>query len=376
MLCLTNATLVTPSGVVQGALYCGNGHIDDLGAQTRVPGAQDVDGDYILPGLVEIHTDNIEKHAVPRSGVRWPHTLGAIVAHDAHMVISGVTTVMDAVSAGEFSPIRMRREIFSESLDALDKAQEHELLRADHFLHVRCELADRAVVEMFDSVKDHERLRLVSLMDHTPGQRQWRDLDKFKSFHADKKWTDDDVLAEVRRLQKIQAEFAGPNRETILSICRERELPLASHDDTTVEHVEETARLGIGISEFPTTREAASRARELGQAVVMGAPNVVRAVSHSGNASALELARDGLVDILSSDYMPGSLLQAVFVLAQKLDMPLPEALAKVTANPAKALGLNDRGELVPGRRADLLRVRIVDGVPVVINVWRQGKLVM
>ncbi|SFM03674.1 alpha-D-ribose 1-methylphosphonate 5-triphosphate diphosphatase [Desulfomicrobium norvegicum] len=376
LLCCTNARLVMPDGVVHGSLTAENGRIRDVDAPTSIPGALDFKGDYLLPGLVEIHTDNIEKHFLPRSGVRWPTSLSAILAHDTHMVGAGITTVLDAVSAGEFSAKRMRREIFTATLEALAQAMDNDLLRAEHLLHIRCELADRAVVEMFTSVMDHKLLHLVSIMDHTPGQRQWSDLEKYRSFHADKKWTDEELLAEIERLRAVQKSHAEPNRAIILNLCAERNLPLASHDDTTAGHVEETARLGMGIAEFPTTREAASRARELGLATVLGAPNIVRGESHSGNVSALDLAAEGLVDILSSDYMPASLLQAPFVMAQRLGMPLHEALATVTANPARALGLTDRGELLPGKRADLLRVRMVDDVPVVVAVWREGRQVI
>ena len=376
LLCCTNARLVMPDGVVHGSLTAENGRIRDVDAPTSIPGALDFKGDYLLPGLVEIHTDNIEKHFLPRSGVRWPTSLSAILAHDTHMVGAGITTVLDAVSAGEFSAKRMRREIFTATLEALAQAMDNDLLRAEHLLHIRCELADRAVVEMFTSVMDHKLLHLVSIMDHTPGQRQWSDLEKYRSFHADKKWTDEELLAEIERLRVVQKSHAEPNRAIILNLCAERNLPLASHDDTTAGHVEETARLGMGIAEFPTTREAASRARELGLATVLGAPNIVRGESHSGNVSALDLAAEGLVDILSSDYMPASLLQAPFVMAQRLGMPLHEALATVTANPARALGLTDRGELLPGRRADFTRVPMVDDVPVVVAVWREGRQVM
>jgi alpha-D-ribose 1-methylphosphonate 5-triphosphate diphosphatase len=375
-LCCTNARLVMPDGVVHGSLTAENGRIRDVDAPTSTPGALDFMGDYLLPGLVEIHTDNIEKHFLPRSGVRWPTSLTAILAHDTHMVGAGITTVLDAVSAGEFSAKRMRREIFTATLEALAQAMDNNLLRAEHLLHIRCELADRAVVEMFTSVMDHKLLHLVSIMDHTPGQRQWSDQEKYRSFHADKKWTDEELLAEIERLRAVQKSHAEPNRAIILNLCAERNLPLASHDDTTAGHVEETARLGMGIAEFPTTREAASRAHELGLATVLGAPNVVRGESHSGNVSALDLAAEGLVDILSSDYMPASLLQAPFVMAQRLGIPLHEALATVTANPARALGLTDRGELLPGRRADFTRVRMVDDVPVVVAVWREGRQVM
>ncbi len=375
-LCCTNARMVTPSGVIHGSLSARAGLIEDMGSPASISGVLDFEGDYLLPGLVEIHTDNIEKHFLPRSGVRWPTSLTAIMAHDMHMVGAGITTVLDAVSAGEFSAKRMRREIFACTLEALEQASRNDLLRADHLLHIRCELADKAVVEMFTSVMDHDQLRLVSIMDHTPGQRQWSDLEKYRSFHADKKWTDEELLSEIERLRTVQASHAEPNRETILGLCRERNLPLASHDDTTVEHVEETARLGMRIAEFPTTREAARRARELDLAIVMGAPNVVRGESHSGNVSALEMAGQDLIDILSSDYMPASLLQAPFVMSQKLDLPLHRTLRTVTANPTRALGLVDRGELVPGKRADLVRVRMVDEVPVVISVWREGRKIM
>jgi alpha-D-ribose 1-methylphosphonate 5-triphosphate diphosphatase len=375
-LCCNNARLVTPDGVFFGSLRTVDGLITEIDSPTAVPEAIDLGDDYLLPGLIEIHTDNIEKHFLPRSGVRWPTSLTAIMAHDTHMVGAGITTVLDAVSAGEFSAKRMRREIFAATLEALALARNNKLLRAQHLLHIRCELADKAVVEMFTSVMDHHLLRLVSIMDHTPGQRQWSDLEKYRSFHADKKWTDEELLAEIERLRAVQASHAEPNRKTILALCRERNLPLASHDDTTVEHVDETARLGMGIAEFPTTYAAATRARDLGLATVLGAPNVVRGESHSGNVSALDLAADGLVDILSSDYMPASLLQAPFVMAQRLGMPLHKALATVTANPARALGLADRGELLPGKRADLLRVRMVDDVPVVVAVWREGRQVM
>jgi alpha-D-ribose 1-methylphosphonate 5-triphosphate diphosphatase len=368
--------MITTEGVYHGSLMSRSGRIDAMAANTSLPEAEDFDGDYLLPGLIEIHTDNIEKHFLPRSGVRWPNGLAAIMAHDAHMTGSGATTVLDAVSAGEFSAKRMRREIFACTLDALKLARDNGLLRAEHLLHIRCELADKAVVEMFSSVMDHHLVRLVSVMDHTPGQRQWSDLDRYRTFHADKKWTDDELHAEIDRLRAVQASHADPNRQTILTLCRERNLPLASHDDTTVEHVEETARLGMRIAEFPTTREAAARARQLGLATVLGAPNVVRGQSHSGNVSALELADQGLVDILSSDYMPASLLQAPFTLARKLDLPLHQTIATVTANPAQALGLHDRGELTPGKKADLVRVRMVDDIPVVVAVWRDGRQVM
>ena len=373
--CARNARIVTGDAELLGSLRCEGAAIASVDEGPSNTG-EDFEGDYLLPGLVEIHTDNIEKHFIPRNGVQWPAGLSAILAHDAHMTVSGVTTVLDAVSAGEFSSRRLRREIFHASIAALEMAAGHGLLRAEHLLHIRCEMADTGVVEMFESVQHLPSIRLVSIMDHTPGQRQWADVSKFKAHHSDKKWTEEQAAEEIRRLQEIQRTHAGPNRRTIIGRCRERGLPLASHDDTTAEHSEETAAAGMRISEFPTTMDAARRAKELGLSIVMGAPNVVRGGSHSGNVSALELARRNLLDILSSDYMPASLLHAAFLLCEDLGLPLPQAMATVTRNPAQTLGLEDRGVIAPGKRADFIRVRRVEGVPVVCGAWREGRRIL
>ncbi len=375
-LTVKNARIVAGAEELQGSLACRKGFIASVDQGRALSCEEDFEGDYLLPGLVEIHTDNIEKHFIPRTGVRWPSGLAAILAHDAHMTASGVTTVLDAVSAGEFSSRRLRREIFHASIEALDAADRHGLLRAEHLLHIRCEMADTGVLDMFRAVQHNPSIRLVSIMDHTPGQRQWSDISKFKAYHSDKKWTEEQAMEEVRRLQDIQRTHAAANRSAIIELCREKGLPMASHDDTTAEHSEETASLGMGISEFPTTGVAAKKARELGLCIVMGAPNVVRGSSHSGNVSALELAREGLLDILSSDYMPASLLHAAFILRDILDLPLAEAMATVTRNPAKALGLEDRGIVEPGKRADFIRVRLVEGIPIVRAAWREGRRIM
>ena len=148
---------------------------------------------------------------------------------------------------------------------------------------------------------------------------------------------------------------------------------LASHDDATQAHVAEAIEAGAVIAEFPTTQEAATAARAAGLSIVGGAPNVVRGRSHSGNASALEFARAGLLDILSSDYVPVALLHAAFKLAEEGGMSLPDAVATVSANPAAAAGLVDRGIVKPGLRADLIRVGMSDGLPVALASWREGE---
>ena len=133
---------------------------------------------------------------------------------------------------------------------------------------------------------------------------------------------------------------------------------------------------GIRIAEFPTTHEAARAARQHGMSVIMGAPNVVCGGSHSGNVSALDLAAEDLLDGLSSDYAPKSLLHGAFILHDRIGLPLPKAVATVTAHIAAGVGLPDRGELAPGKRADLIRVRWIGDIPVVRSVWREGPQVM
>jgi len=185
------------------------------------------------------------------------------------------------------------------------------------------------------------------------------------------------VFAErLEILRGKQKKNARKNLDALVDICHYFSLPLASHDDTTVEHVRENAAYGVSLSEFPTTLEAAQEARRHGLSIIMGAPNIVRGGSHSGNVSALELARQGLLDILSSDYMPASLLHAAFLLPELTGDTLTKALETVTLNPARAVGLHDRGALEAGKRADAVQVRLADGIPMVRAVWRAGQRVL
>jgi len=219
-------------------------------------------------------------------------------------------------------------------------------------------------------------------MDHTPGQRQWEDIEQARIYYTGKKgWSDERFERSVREAQEQQERHARPQRRHFVEYAVKRGVVLASHDDTNIGHVEEAYGEGAAISEFPTRVEAARAARDKGMSVVMGGPNVVRGGSHSGNVAAVELARLGLLDTLSSDYVPASLLLAAFRLVDEAGFSVPQAAATVSRNPARALGLADRGEIAAGRRADLVQVRLVeraDGVrqPVVRAVWREGRRVV
>ncbi|CAA6606491.1 carbon-phosphorus lyase complex subunit [Rhodospirillaceae bacterium LM-1] len=374
---LANAKLVLKDRVVEGHVLVRSGRIEDIAEGRQIPvGAQDMGGDYLLPGFIELHTDNMEKHFNPRPGVMWPSSLAAILAHDIQIAGAGITTVLDAICVGEYNANQMRRHILVESIAAVKEAAGHNLLRAEHLFHMRCEVSDEGVEDMFRPYADEPLVHLVSLMDHTPGQRQWRNMEAFKKFYKLEKLSEEELEVEMAGRISAQKQFAEKHRKAILDLARPLNLPLASHDDTTVEHVVEGHADGVTISEFPTTLEAARAARSAGMGIVMGAPNVVRGGSHSGNVSALELAKEGLLDALSSDYMPTSLLQAVFVLHESVGLPLSNAVATVSANPAAMLRMKDRGEIAVGKRADLIQVRKAGATPVVRQVWREGQRVL
>lgn len=285
--------------------------------------------------------------------------------------------MLDALRIGDFHSTEARAELVLKTIRAIDRARAWGWLRADHLLHIRCELGADDLLAAFERCLDSSLLRLVSVMDHTPGQRQFRDVERWKIYCRGKfELSERQIEADIDLRKAMAARNVSGNRRRIVALARGRGLALASHDDTTLAHVEDAAEQGVTIAEFPTTLEAAAASRWHGMATVAGAPNVVRGRSHSGNVSAVELVRGGHLDALSSDYVPVSLLHGAFLLSREDGVSLPKAIAMVTRNPARMVGLDDRGEIAPGRRADLIRVRAEAGLPLVRTVWRQGERVI
>jgi alpha-D-ribose 1-methylphosphonate 5-triphosphate diphosphatase len=378
-LVLTNAKIVAADRVFLGWLATDRGRIVETGEGHGAKGGIDCQGDYLLPGLIELHTDHLEAHFMPRPRVFW-HAGSAVMAYDAQIAAAGITTVFDSFRVGMDEHEDWRSGAGEQVIalaDAIERARAADLLRADHQTHLRCEVPSPNVVDSFQDFLARHPARLVSLMDHTPGQRQFRELEKYFIYYQGKTGKSEHELTEVvRGRQRVGRERAEANRPRIVALAHAHGLTLASHDDTTLEDVELAKREGVHIAEFPTTREAAAASRAAGMATVMGAPNVVRGGSHSGNASARDFAEAGLLDILSSDYVPAALLMAAFHLADAPNVNgLAGAVRMVTKNPAEAAGLADRGEIVVGRRADLVRVRSHHGEPVVRAVWREGQRV-
>ncbi|HTZ79764.1 MAG TPA: alpha-D-ribose 1-methylphosphonate 5-triphosphate diphosphatase [Stellaceae bacterium] len=372
-LVLDNAMVVLPDRLLRGHVVCRDGDIVEVGeGRARATGGLDLDGDYLLPGLVELHTDNLERHVAPRPKVRWPMD-AALLAHDAQIAAAGITTVLDALAVVDRGDSPVRGDMLQDAALAVGRAADAGLLRADHFIHLRCEVSYENVVGTCERLLEDERVRLVSLMDHTPGQRQFTSIEQYYTYYQGKfGYSDAEMTALIDRRQADQQLYADPHRRRLAELCRGRGMPLASHDDATEGHVEEALALGMSMAEFPTTIAAAEIAHERGMAVIMGAPNVVRGGSHSGNVSARDLAAAGTLDILSSDYVPASLLHAAFLLHDAQGIHLPETVAMISSTPARALGLEDRGEIAVGKRADLVQVRRAGALPVVRQVWRAG----
>jgi alpha-D-ribose 1-methylphosphonate 5-triphosphate diphosphatase len=373
---LTNAQLVTEDGVVSGTLTYGPDGITDLQPGTSaVRGAEDAEGDFVVPGLIECHTDNLERHLVPRPGVIWPNSLAGALAHDAQIIASGITTVYDAMCIGGFDDEKdYRPKIIGAMLAAVEEGTAHKLFRAEHRIHLRCETTDPKMMSYMERHPGTAAAALASLMDHTPGQRQWRNLDHYRQFIKGEGRTDAEIEEMIATDMERSKPIVADNFVRAVAFCKERGIPIASHDDTTAEHVDDAVKAGCTISEFPTTVEAAKAAHVSGMKTVGGAPNVVRGGSHSGGVSMTELARAGLLDVLSSDYVPASLLQAANKLGAGL-MPLHEAFGLVTWRAADMLGLADRGRLKPGLRADFVRFRLIGGTPVVRAVTVRGQRV-
>lgn len=371
-----NARLVLPDEVRHGHLVVRDGRIAEIGEGAAPRSALDMGGDYLLPGFVELHTDHVEGHLYPRPRVMW-NAFAAVTAYDAAIAAAGITTVFDSLRVW---PDKRAIEMEGDApllAATIKQASEAGLLRAEHHVHLRCEVAADGVVEDAEALMEATDVRLISLMDHTPGQRQFLTEEKFRSYYKKKGGlTDAEMDIIVSERMKSHKLHARANRARLVALARARGIALASHDDATVAHVAEAIEDGVAIAEFPTTDLAADGSHAAGIRVLMGAPNIVRGGSHTGNVAAETLARRGVLDIMSSDYVPGSLLLAAFALPGLVEgIGLPQAVAMVSANPAAAAGLADRGRLAEGLKADIVRVADAGPAPVARAVWRDGERV-
>lgn len=359
---IENARIVTPDAVFEGRVRVADGRIAAVEPEAKSAGQQkrsieriDVGGNLLLPGLVDLHGDDIEHHLYPRNGAQID-ARRALTTADRTTVAAGITTKFHAI-AFEDAPEKNRS--LERAIDLTEAVDDEESLLADHHVHARCEVTERERVRAVNSLLDRGVVDLVSVMAHVPGTGQFRNREQFLAWQRN---AHDMTTEEAERLLE---ERMGLSDETIMQridriarTAQETGVVVASHDDDHPDEVERLYERGITISEYPITIEAARRAHELGMTTVMGAPNFVRGESLFGNLRSATAIAEGVTDTLCVDYHPPSLLEAPFV---DTGEPLHERVARVTHNPANAVGLTDRGRIEEGARADLI---VVDPEPV------------
>jgi alpha-D-ribose 1-methylphosphonate 5-triphosphate diphosphatase len=368
----TNATIVLPDACLNGTLIVADGRIADLQpGRSAAPGAIDLEGDIFIAGAIDLHTDNLERQVEPRSNARWP-SRPAFLAHDAQCAAAGITTVLDALCIGDLGFDEDRPRTCVQGIADMEALAPTGLLKCEHRLHLRCEMPALGMLEMLDRFADHPLLCMVSLMDHTPGNGQYGDLARYRQLRAQGGEAPAEIDRRIDHLLRQRGELLGPNRAGLLARLRGTNVTIASHDDRTQDDVRQNLADGMRLSEFPVSLVAATAARQGGMAIIGGAPNLVRGGSHTGNVAVRELLRANLLDALASDYVPTSLIHAAFIAADSGHLSMPQAIALVTEAPARMIGLNDRGRIAPGLRADLVRIHLHGGIPIVREVFRGG----
>lgn len=361
---LSGAKVVLPDRVLPVAsVRLEGGRVAEV-REGRAPGGLSLQGLTLVPGVVDLHGDTLERDLEPRPGVRLPLEV-ALEAWEARMLAAGITTAFAAIAFWEGAGGVRAPEESLELARGLWRLRES--LTLDLRVHARYEVARPLGEWAVRAALEEGLVHLLSFMDHTPGQGQFRDLETYLAYMS--RWlgrSQEEVAADV-----ASRRVAWHALEGLAAEARRRGVVLASHDDDTPEKVALMERLGVGVSEFPLTLEAAREAKTRGMWVVMGAPNALRGGSHNGNLSALEALQAGHLDALATDYQPGSALRAAFALAARGLLPLSKAVALTSLHPAQAAGLPDRGTILPGFRGDLVALR--EEPFQVVGVWVAGK---
>jgi alpha-D-ribose 1-methylphosphonate 5-triphosphate diphosphatase len=366
---LTNARVVLAESEFQGSVVINDGCIEDI-TSGRYSAGIDLHGAILAPGIIDIHTDYLERELAPRPTSRFPLEM-ALHMVDLRALNCGLTTIASAarISAEKDGPEGSWRG------DGLSLAKRFEelipTLRAHHLIHIRWSPNLESVEPIIQELLQLKSIGNLVFNDDTPGQRQFRDLESMIRQRAVREKIS---VEESRRLMQERIDRAAeqPNNRMQVKALVDGRIPLGSHDDTTVEHVIEAHASGATLSEMPCSIEAARKARELGMMICMGAPNYYRGGSHCGNLSCVDAVDEGLVDILCSDYHFPSLLACALRMAEA-GMPLPSAMRLLTLNPARHLGLDKFvGSIELGKRADLVAFHPRNGYADVSHVWVRG----
>ena len=329
--------------------------------------AVDLGDKKVVAGIVDLHSDAIEKEIEPRHGATFPVEL-AVAELDKKLSMAGVTTMFHAIGFEENPKKKRSLYLAQHQIEEIYKANEKHL-GVDNFIHARFELSATDAVEPIKELIDLGMIRLLSLMDHSPGQGQFKTLEKFKTYYSNYYGLDDDEVQDVvnKKLNKDEDKI-----NDLINHAKKHNLTLLSHDDDCIQKLQGLLDIGVKISEFPLDLEVAKFAVAKGIATGMGAPNIVRGGSQSGNIAAIELVREGVCKYLCSDYHPTSMLQAVYRMKEDANLPLEKGFSMVTSTPAAYANLDDRGVIAEGKRADII---VIDdsNIPKVVLTIKDGE---
>ena len=336
----------------------------------------DVEGKYVLPGLIDIHSDMIEGYIQPRSTAIMDFTMGLMEA-ERSLAMNGITTMFHSISMfrdGTWDVKEIRKAPQVKKLATFIAGYQENVRLIRHRYHLRYEIDNLACYEDVKKMVEDDLVDLISFMDHSPGQGQYKKLEIYRK-HMPEEGTNisDEEFADFIQKKKKKDMVSYEDLKELAELAQSKGISVASHDDDTREKLKVNHDLGVAISEFPITLDVAKEAVKQGFKTVLGAPNVLLGGSHSGNLSAVEAIREGAASVLVSDYYPQALLQSVFKLFHEKELTLWEAVKLVTKNPAEAVGLEKSiGTITPGKKADLLVVNDMGEFPVIEKVFVDG----
>jgi alpha-D-ribose 1-methylphosphonate 5-triphosphate diphosphatase len=325
----------------------------------------------VVPGFVDLHSDAVEKEVEPRPGASFPVD-NALVELDKKLAMSGITTMFHAIAFNEESLCGLRGNNNAALLiEAIWRGNQH-LLSIDNLVHARYEVTSFTSVKILKKLMEQGMIQIFSFMDHTPGQGQFKSLEKWREYHKPVFELTDEAVEHIITTQLDKKKICMDYLVELSQVAKENGILLASHDDDTPAKIDLMDGLGVTIAEFPLCLKTASHARKHGMATGMGAPNIVRGQSQSGNISARLLVEHNLCDFLCSDYHPSSMLQGVYTMIREAGLTPEQAFAYVSTTPAAIAGLTDRGEIAPGKLADILVIED-NMVPKVVMTLKSGK---
>ncbi|MEO1619192.1 MAG: alpha-D-ribose 1-methylphosphonate 5-triphosphate diphosphatase [Planctomycetota bacterium] len=376
---LTRCRVILPDHVIEdGAIRLEGDRISAICPEAANADVEvDLGGAYLMPGMIDLHSDAIESLAEPRSGIYLPFDLAARQA-DQLAACHGITTLYNAISfAGEElglrsgdAPSRLAEAVTAHAANAV----------TDQRVHCRYEVTVEESLNKILRFIENGSCDLVSYMDHSPGQGQFQDEANYRSYMTARYGYSDEMISELLDAKSTtRSDGDGIRRrvERLSAAAAECSVPLAGHDSDSSRHVDEMISLGASLAEFPMTEEAAAAAVAAGLHQSVGSVNVIRGGSQRTGMSALALIGSRQADCLCSDYVPATLLPAVLKICNETELSLSESVGVVTLNPARAVGLTDRGQIRVGYRADLVAFEVCHlqrSLPTTIATWCGGRL--